>query len=269
MVHVNSETVTAHVRDAFLEFLSAEQREDGLHLTLPYALHDQTVLTFRIEEDGKTAWITDEGLVLNHLEMAGVDLTEERTWKTWEYLRNNAATMDSSAFSLGDRAAPWELAAHSTMENLGSSVMSLALAAMEVDGLVHLSRPRRETESFRDRAFRELRESLSKDVLILQKQPIPTKVSNLSEKVWAVLTRGEGMPNLYLEAIGKSGIRQSADHAVASFALSDTQKDERAAVLERTVDQSSRHVRRLAEVSRITTEDDSASLEGQLDRLAV
>lgn len=50
----------------------------GYLFTLPHTLHDGTPVELYVEFDGQTARISDQGLLSNHLDMAGVDLGKNR-----------------------------------------------------------------------------------------------------------------------------------------------------------------------------------------------
>ncbi len=101
----------------------------GYLFTLPHTLHDGTPVELYVEFDGQTARINDQGLVSNHLDMAGVDLGKKQIATAWSRIQT------SVGYAPDFSARPWELSAFAQRSQLSSALYAVADAAVRADGL--------------------------------------------------------------------------------------------------------------------------------------
>lgn len=260
--------VESSIRNSFLQFFDAREALNGVRVTLPYVLHDEAILSVRVEARENSYFITDDGMTLRHLDMSGVDLGDKKIWSTWEHLRQTAATQDGDTLTLSSESEDWELATTASVEGLGDAVVAIALTAMQVDGLSHFSgKTRSGKESFRDLAARELRDSIGAQYLLLPKQKMPSRVDGFEPEPWLTMRKGASGTEIYLEAVGGGEIRRKVEHAVTNFTMSSAGKTRQATVVEPSMDQNSSHARVLSTVSRLATPLDPDTLIGQIERL--
>lgn len=262
------EAITSSIRASLYKLFTVTTVKGGTRVTLPYVLHDDSVFSVRIEHDGDSAFITDDGMVLHHLEMSGVDFDDKKIWATWEHLREKAASGAGDSLTPGSSSGEWELAATASVERLGDAVLALATTAMQADGLVHFSGATRTTkESFKDIAARELRSALDEEYLLLSKESLPSRVEGYALEPWLTMRKGASGAEIYLEAVGGGDLRRKVEHAVTNFSISTTGKERHATVIDQLMDQNSSHARILSTVSRLATPIDPTPLIGQVERI--
>lgn len=135
----------------FMEELAADHRRlidvrksgHGYLFTLPHTLHDGTPVELYVEFDGQTARINDQGLLSNHLDMAGVDLGKKQIATAWNQIQT------SVGYAPDFSARSWELSAFAERSQLSSALYAVADAAVRADGLRVLA------SQYRPRSFSE------------------------------------------------------------------------------------------------------------------
>jgi hypothetical protein len=136
----------------------------GYLFTLPHTPHDGTPVELYVEFDGQTARINDQGLLSNHLDVAGVDLGKKQIATAWTRIQT------SVGYAPDFSAKPWELSALAERNRLSSALYAVADAAVRADGLRVLAsqyRPR----SFSERVVR----TLGRRLTVVPRAVIPGK----------------------------------------------------------------------------------------------
>lgn len=262
---MNSDRIRTSIVDAYASRFETRQRRDGLEILTPHLLHDGTPLRLRVSEAGDGYLITDDGQLLEYLEMSGVDIDNKRIWSSWEMLRGRVNN-SGDAYLMPTEVEPWELAAHSSPTNLGNLFAAVAAVAMQVDGLHHLANAKsaRRRRPFRQEALAQLQETLHTSINIIPDYRIPSRGVE-GQTVWAALTTPDESKTLYLEAVGPSDTTGDVNRAMATYAISSTHRDERAVLKSTEVDEKMDDIKRMGQMADVVDISAARSLQDRIE----
>lgn len=261
---MNVDNIMRTIISAFSARFDVRERRGGLEVITPYLLHDGTPLRLQVKDAGDGYLLSDDGQLVEYLELSGVDFDNTRIWSTWELLRNRANSA-GDAYMLRSEVEDWELAAHCSRDGLGVLFSHVAAIGMQIDGLHHLAhvKAQQRRKPFRKEALDYLQEHLSKSIHILPDYQIPTKGLE-NQRVWAALTDSSESKVIYLEAVGASDPAGDVNRAMATYAISSTTWDERAVIRANDLDHDSDDIKRMEVMAEVVEMTDAPSLRSRV-----
>lgn len=245
---------------SFIEELVSEYRRqihveptgEGFLFTLPQTLHDGTPVQLHVEFDGLTAQINDQGLLSDHLDMAGVDLGRKQIAAAWQQIRN------SIGFGPALSAEDWELSAFADRKSLSSALNAVADSAIRADGLRVLA------SQYRPKSFSErVVSTLGSRLTVVPRAIMPGKYG-----ANRMVTCSVGVKSVnYIQAVGASDRMASFDHTISLFNSSTIPAEHRIALLQGPVKKwENWQIQALEDVSSTRFEDGLAAMVDEFAR---
>lgn len=230
--------------------IDVERAGGGFLFTLPHTLHDGTPVVLYVEFDGETAQISDQGLLSDHLDMAGVDLGKKQISAAWLQIRSSVGYLPALA------AEDWEISAFADRKSLSSALYAVADSAIRADGLRVLASQYR-PKSFSERVVSTLGHRLT----VVPRAIIPGKYGSKR-----VVTCSVGVKRVnYIQAVGASDRMSSFDHTISLFNSSTIPPEKRIALLQGPVSKwENWQVKALEDVSTTRFEDGLGAMVDEL-----
>ena len=205
------------VRNSLLGYLNDESAVEpyrsGFLTRLPLHYSDGDTVELYVERFSESYRVSDRGLTELRLEMAGVNLENQRVREALE------RSLPQGTFDMGDREG--EISAIASSDDLGRALFQIAEASLRVDQLRYLAPPPRR-RPFAEHVVSSLRLIVDKNVNVQKDYEFRTAGGTLKRATAAV--RSGTRPPLLMQAVSGHGNTledSSVEHCYYLFSNAD------------------------------------------------
>jgi hypothetical protein len=254
---MDSSKISSSVLSLVNDEMEVREYGHGHLVTLPLAFYDDDLITLFVEPYEAGIRVTDQGTTAMRLNMADLDLDNQRVAEAW--LRSTA-TLGSRSLAAEDGV----IGVWGQVADLGRMIMSVAETALRVDQLRWLATDRRPVR-FRDRVVNEISSIANAANHVTPNAPLP-QTSGRTRQVTAAVGP-DTVNRIYVQAMGASNREHAAEHCYYVFSHTELPRDRVLAVAAgRRDDWSPALLEELGQVTEVAFFDQQGDVQAKLGR---